>query len=258
MIDITTLYPDLSSILDDKVREISQAPKEELGPLCEEACVYYRTAGIASFLLELDVECFHQMLVRSGLTRVYLLRNVPEQEKVVSRYCKASRTNGFLDAVASRQWNVARDIANLSPGHYIEQYEYEEDYCYALVLHQLVVGTGREVVGKTLERFTMVLDGQASVKLQIATALADLDQQNFEAAFLNLLEHRRAELISQERSISRDEVEFVTGRHVYVEGLAVLRLAEHLGMRVEAGYDFCPDELRVQVAYALPLDGYPQ
>jgi len=115
MLDLPSLYPELRSILQDQLTALADIQASQRGDACESLCSYFRTTGVAALLFDLDVDEFHHMLIRSGLTRVYLLQNTSDDEKAASRYCRITRSNGLFDAVAAGQFETARRIVSLSP-----------------------------------------------------------------------------------------------------------------------------------------------
>lgn len=255
MIDLASLYPSMESIIAFKLEELSQAKINEIGPICEELSILYRAAGIAAILLELDSDQFYHMLIRSGLTRLFLLQKVSPDNKEGSRYCKITRANGFFDSVAANRLDLAKQIAIRSPQRWIETYEYEDDYCYILFLHEMVKGGERRLKEGILDRFKRVLEGQKPPRYLICCALLEGDSDHFDNAFLDLLDQRTEEMEFQKRSLSRNEVEFATARHLYVEGLALLMIAEMAGIRTRKEYyPYCPSEARVPMQTPFPGD----
>jgi hypothetical protein len=259
MIELRDIYSDFPEILSVKVDGISGAYlSAALEPLCEEACIYFRAAGIAAVLVEFDIDGFHHMLTRSALTRTYLLERTPSVERDASRYCRISRATGFFDALAIGQVELARRIIAAGPQQRNVDYEYEEDYAYVRFLYGLLLGAGAAEQLAILDDWKTLLDGVKSAKHDVCRALLTRDAAVFDAAFAHLLDARGHELHAQERSISRDEMEFAGGRHVYVEGLAILRIAEMLGIATQPEYKYCPKETRQPMGAPFPDDLYPR
>lgn len=257
MIDLTSLYSELESMIDSSLRELAEVPPSELGPLCEELCVFFRTAGIGALLLELDVNQFYHMLIRSGLTRVFLLQQTAPEEKELSRFCKITKANGFFDSVAANRFDVAEKIAVLSPQKWMERYEYEDDYCYILFLHNMIRGGEKSLKEKIVNQFEKILEGESSPKYDVCYALFKQDNQYFDDAFSGLINLWTDEIVFQKKSISRNEIEFAAARHVYVEGLALLRIAEIVGIETQDEYQYCPKEARLPMHTPFPNTGFP-
>jgi hypothetical protein len=258
MIDISQFYPDFPDILAVEVDDITRASPAELGPLCEEACIYFRAAAIAAVLVALDTNGFHHMLIRSALTRMYLLERTPPAMKHASRFCRISRANGFFDALAAGQIEIARRIIAAGPQQRNVDYEYEEDYAYVRFLYGTLLGAGEAEQTALLDGWKTLLDGATSARHDVCRALPTRDPAVFGGAFERLLDERERELEKEERSLNRNEMEFAGGRHVYVEGLAILRIAETLGIATQPEYAYCPKETRQPMSAPFPNDLYPR
>ncbi len=256
MIDLGDFYPDFPEILARKVAEIPRAPVAALGPLCEEACVYFRTAAIAEVLVGFNSDGFHHMLMRSALTRLYLLGRMPPSEKEASRFCKISRANGFFDALAADRADLAGRIIAVSAHRRNADFEYEDDYAYVRFLYGLLLGSTEEDQQAIIDAWSAAAD-VPSAKYGVCLALLGRDAGAFCVAFEGLLDWRKSELEAEMRSLSRDEMAFAGNRHVYVEGLALLRLADMLGLATEPEYRFCPRETRQPALTPFPDDLYP-
>ena len=257
MFDLTSLYQDIESMVDFSLEQLAKASSSELGPLCEELYVFYRTAGIAALLLDLDIDRFYHMLIRSGLIRVFLLQKSTQEDKKLSRFCKLTKVNGFFDSVAANRFDVAEKITVLSPQKWIERYEYEDDYCYILFLHNMIRGGEKSLKEKIIYRFEKILEGESSPKYDVCYALFKQDNQYFDDAFSDLIDLWTDEIEFQKKSISRNEVEFAAARHIYIEGLALLRIAEMVGIETQDEYQYCPKEARLPMRTPFPNTGFP-
>lgn len=258
MLELTELVPELDSIIEYKLNEISQAAAKDIGPLCEELSVFYRTAAIGALLLELDSDRFYHMLMRSGFTRVFFLQKTTPIHESQLRYRKITRSNGFFDSVAAGRFDVANNIGTLSPSHRIERYEYEDDYYYVLFLHELIRGIEAESLLAILAAFKTAVTEDTSSKYEVCSALLNRDKEGFDAGFSRLLEERTEEIEFQKRSSNRNEAEFASAQHVYVEGLAVLRIALSRNIPVQEEYIYCPKEARFPLLAPFADFGYPK
>ena len=88
MTDLVALYPELAGLIESQLADITLAPPEQLGDSCEVLCTFMRAAAIAQLLMEMNTDGFYHRLIRSGMTRRFLLSRTPPQEKQESRYCK--------------------------------------------------------------------------------------------------------------------------------------------------------------------------
>jgi hypothetical protein len=99
-----------------------------------------------------------------------------------------------------------------------------------------------------MEQFERVLEGGSDVRLELARALVNKDQESFVSSFAGLLEDHEQKMrkIADPRrdSVLAREYTFEPNRYVMVEGLAILKVAEVLGLTLETEYKFCPSLVR--------------
>lgn len=246
LLDETVTYANF--LIDVAIRQESAA---SLGALCNDIARHYRAMGIYDLLLHADVGGFHHGLIQSALTRQYYLGRCAREGHFEDPHRRAGFAEPFLDAVAVGQLVLASRIAELSPEAWMEGYEYEDDFAYATFLYQLARPDGGDpsIRARRLDQFESALQGQPSDRLQVARALEARDQAGFDEAFADLLRAREAEmevLADPEVDSARaKEAAFAANRWVFVEGLALLRLAERQGVRTEPQYTFCPDLARL-------------
>lgn len=255
MLDLSALHGSLPEIIEIALNELRTAGAHEVGERCERLCLVFRTAATSALFIDFDPDSYRHMLKRSGLTRRFLLNTVSDDEKATSRFCKISRTNGLLDAVAAHDMDLAKAIIAASPSTKNAQFEYEDDYAYARVLHLFVSGQDDEIRG-ALDVLETALAGPA-VRLEVCSALESRNADAFDEAFQTLLSTRREEILAAEKSLSRDEMEFVSARHLFVEGLALLQIAANRRIAVKPEYDLCPREAMRPAIRPFPGDLYP-
>lgn len=230
-----------------------------LGKLCHDISRFHRAFGICILLVEGDPDAFFHGLIQSAVIRRYYLRRCKLEQLPFERDARASMVGPFLDAVAANQWKLAREIAALSPSIWMQGHEYEDDFAWALFLHRAGAEAPSEPAMKgALDQLERALEGALSARLELGRALLAKDQDAFEAAFDGLLaeyERTMGELAEPKRnSLLADDYTFEPSRFVFVEGLALLRLAEARGLRTRAEYPLCPGPARA-ASYA-PFSPY--
>jgi hypothetical protein len=232
-----------------------------LDKLTFEISRHYRALGICVLLTDADVDGFFHWLIQSALTRVYYLRRCRHEGLAGTAGARASLLDGFLDAVAAGQVPLAREIVNLSAERWMEGEEYEDDFAWARALGLLALGERDSETGTVLDQFQRALEGGKAVRLDVGQAMLAKDQEAFDRAFDALIrEHQEANdrlADPEENSILADEYPFEPNRQVFVEGLAVLRLAESRGLKTRPEYPRCPRPARVPRYAAFQSLGYP-
>ncbi|HYD41576.1 MAG TPA: hypothetical protein VEB43_12180 [Anaeromyxobacter sp.] len=216
-----------------------------LGKLSTEIARHYRAIGICALLIEADVEGFYGWLLHSAVARRHYLRRCARDGVTGDRWQRTSNAGPFLDAVAAGAWDVARQVAALSPGDWIQGAEYEDDFCHARFLHLLAEpGADPAELARVLDRYERALEGGEDLRLDVDRALLSKDGDAFGAAFRTLLadrERKLRELADPKRdSVQAQDYCFEPDRQVFVEGLALLRLAEGQGIATEPEYPTCP------------------
>nr|WP_276509989.1 Imm49 family immunity protein [Niveibacterium umoris] len=180
-------------------------------------------------------------MIRAARVRERYLELVRKDGLVDDHHFCAGRIEGFLAACAAEDFALARTIASLSPGAWRSGHEYEDDFCYAQALFNLLAPQRDGVaLAAICARWKGALKGAPGNRLAVIEALRSNDASAFEASFEGLLDER-AERISAD--IARGQLEeapVIADRLVYVEGLALLRIARRLGFPLQPDYRYCP------------------
>lgn len=211
-------------------------PIEQLGQELENFSAYFQGLAIAHLLRSADVEQFKLYLTRSGYARRYFLSRSALEGNTEDPRLALARTESFFDVLAANQIDLASDIARLSGHIWRSDWEYEDDFCYFLFLHQLI-GQNRSagIVGgaNILDRFESALQGGSSYRLNICRSLLGRDREAFQNALSGLLAQRRDEMRNlRERMQQVEPTSCVIWARSFVciEGYALLRVAELLGL----------------------------
>jgi hypothetical protein len=155
------------------------------------------------------------------------------------------------DAIAANDYGLAVQIIEASPSEFMQGHEYEDDFCYAQLLHGLITGSDARA-SDLLARFEAYVEGAPNGRYLTAKSLSDRRQSDFNEAFEQLLRDRQQEIAKE---IERGQIEsphVVMARRIFVEGLAILRLAEKMGLQTEEEYRFCPSLARVPMTEPFP------
>lgn len=201
-------------------------------------CTYFRQRGVARMLLEGVPDGYHINSMQSAAAFLFELRRTPEAEKVTSFM------RPIFDAVSSGYWDAALQIAAASRRTWNSDQEYEDDFLYALGWLQLLEGAPPEELEATLKKYQRVLDGNGDLRLDLLRALVDRNAADFDTALRALLEKRKREAdeLAASGGMPVDTAAWI--QNFALEGVALLKLAERLGIPTGTDYLHCPEIVR--------------
>jgi hypothetical protein len=228
-------------------------PLEQLGDVTESVIAKLRAAAIIVLLTRGDTDGFYHNLMRAARCRLQYLQRCAAEARQAEHHQCSSRLGGFLAAVAAADYTTARQIIALSPVDWLKGHEYEDDYCYAQLLHGLLaVQPDSPRLQALLQQMDTALDGREDARLILVKAIVARDQGAFAAAMDAFVAARTNHLDADEARHRIEEPVMLAERHVYVEGLAMLRIAERLGLAVQTDYLYLPSLARLPMQRAFP------
>jgi hypothetical protein len=234
---------------------------EKIGASFEQLSTCFQALGICHLLEFADTGEFRENLVRSGHSRRYFLRKSREQGNLFDRHLGLSRTEAFLDAIASGQLSLAQDIARLSVTAWDADAEYEDDFCYYFFLQSLVAAAEEfphGTLAATLVRFERALEGQRSARLEVCRALLSGDGGKFLEHFGELVRATRDSNENKRQALESHEFLLWPRSFVSIEGLSLLRIAELRGIRTTDEWPLCPPLARLPVTDQEFLDVFAE
>jgi hypothetical protein len=232
-------------------------PVERIGELCDELYSNYRILAVCAVLLDGDTDSFYHTLAKSGHVRAYFLARCQAMPEWRNPYGATGNGNAFFDVVAAHHFELAQEIVALSPKLWWEGEEYEDDFCFVFFFHLLVQNDSnkRHELRATLEQFEASLQGEESAKLKICHALFENDQDAFDGAFEVFLDEREAELAEEREKFFPDErIVYRTRSRIYIEALAILNIANSIGLKTESEYRYCPLLARLPMRVPFPTE----
>jgi hypothetical protein len=228
-------------------------PVDELGTLSLELASKLRALGIMALLAKGNSDLFYHNLIRGGIAREIYLQRLKNEGIDKDHHRASGRYESLLDAVVAGDMALARRIVDLSPTEWQKGHEYEDDYCYAQILHRLVQETPPEQeITPLLNQFEAYLEDEPSARLDVCKALMERDQDAFDEAFDALLKEQEAKIAADKARCQMEDPIVIAQRQVFVEGLAILRLAEGRGLTTQSVYRYCPSLARVPMRTPFP------
>jgi hypothetical protein len=219
-------------------------PIEQLGELSSSQATKFRALAIMQLLGEGSTDLFLHNLMRASRTQKWYLTRVRREKFNDLFFAASGRVAPLLDAIAANDFDTARDLAAMSAPT-LQLGEYEDDHHYGKALHALVQDPpDLSSASQALDAMEVFLAGESSPRLEVSRSVISSDQAAFERAFEAFL---RAFADSIDKARKRFQLEdgvVLALREVSVEGLALLRLAEHQGLTTEREYPYCPSLAR--------------
>jgi hypothetical protein len=226
-------------------------PFAQMGELAYEVCRKLRTIAIAVLSAKADVNTFYHNLVRSGRIRERYLARCIDENQLLDHYRSSGWYAPLMDTIAARDFDLARRIAVLSPADFNEGHEYKDDYCYAqLVFH--LIGEGKHDPAGLLARFEAYAEAEPNARLDVMKSLVAVSQEDFDVAFSALLHEHRQTIDDAIESGEFEDLHANASRRIFVEGLAMLRIAELNRLATEREYQFCPSIARSPMTDPFP------
>lgn len=228
-------------------------PLDQLGDVTETVTEKLRAAAIIVLLGHGDSDAYYHNLMRGARCRLAYLQRCRAAAREREHHQASSRLGGFLDAVAAADFFTARQIVAVSPRDWFEGHEYEDDYCFAQIAHGLIAAQpDNERLTALFERFEKFLGDRKDARLTVTQAMFERNGAEFPLAVEALVAQRTQEI---ESDIARRRIEepvMMALRQVYVDGLALLRIAERLKLPLQSDYLYMPSLARVTMQRPFP------
>jgi len=236
-----TLTPAL--VLDNCRREA--ADWEELlagpGPALESAlhlATLFRMQGIAALFSTGMPRPFFESL--SCGARAF----ARAQQRMAGDAKSTARFHPFLDAVACEDGGAIGHILGFIRRDMNRDLEYPEDFLYAMFLMGTRTGASEEERAGFLGHWSELEPGP-DARFGICQALHRGDSGAFNRLLAELMEQQLSEWEEQEDRGLLEEEEGLTVARLSVEGLALARLAERIGMEVDSAFPLMPPAARI-------------
>jgi len=248
----------IESIQDDLGEISGDGAAVSLGECFENLSQNFQSLGCCNLLLSADVNGFFKNLFMSGYTRHYFLSKLSREKSLNCEYAAISRTTALFDLIATGKFELAKKIVHLSPDDWIGDGEYEDDFCYFYFFHILIKDVktpNTPLLKKIIDRFEMnVVDDTAS-RFAICQSLYINDDKLFEQSFVDLVGFHN-DKVQAERAFAGEDPGYDARGNVFVEGLALLRIASILRFDTQAEYLLCPAIARNEYMGSIPDDIY--
>ncbi|MCY1034839.1 hypothetical protein OV207_25555 [Corallococcus sp. BB11-1] len=232
------ILDNLLFLLSQRMPRLESPSAAPDAKLVLETAALWRQYGCGLLLSELDEEGFRESLEQAAtLYRDLLVRRngCPESEHY---YLARSKGEPLFDALAVGAWELARQIAAEMTPAWMQRMESEEDFHYFGALIGVLLQ--RDDLDTELSAYERCLQGGQSFRFDVVTALAAADGDAFDAGLQGMIEEQSAWVARQQRSGVFDPYRQKTSAFVFVEGVALVRLARHRALKTQQRYRLIP------------------
>ncbi|HEY1755872.1 MAG TPA: Imm49 family immunity protein [Bryobacteraceae bacterium] len=226
-------------------------PFNQMGELASDVCRNLRTLAISILSVHGKVDGFYHNLIRSGRVRERYLTRCVGEGHLEDHHRSSGWYSAFIDTLAAGEFDLARKIADLSPGDFRPGHEYEDDYCYVQLIHGLI-GAEKRPAQDLLGEFEAYVEDEANARLDVVRSLLEKSQANFDESFAGLLQDHQRQIDAEIEAGRFEDVHVNADRRIFIEGLAILRLAEKVGLQTQEEYLFCPSVARLPMLVPFP------
>ncbi len=233
---IETLQGNLGFLAAERLEALAERPDAKLAL---EAAAFIRQVGCSELLANMDSRAFFQALRQSAAIYLDLLDRRSDCSERDTYYLARSKAVPFFDAVAAQASDLVERMLPLLPGEWMRRMEPEEHFHYHMALSCLAGGTG-DLEG-AMQAFERSLDGGESERFNAARALVTGDADAFNAALNAIIEQRCKALDAERESGLFDPYFHRTEAHIFVEGIALVRLARRRGLQTLRAYRTLPE-----------------
>lgn len=207
--------------------------------LASTVAYYYRQRGLCRVFFEGSAVGYHKSGIESSSAYLYYLGQAADEEKLLSD------SAAFFDAINTGIFDVCRQYVSLAQTGWKRDYEYEDDYLYALFLmNHFFSDSTEQDDALILERYDAALEGGQDTRLNLCRAFLDHDEILFQEALEDFLEERQDRIEGLIKKNAMRESEWSWARYISIEGLALVRLAESKSFEVARHLSQIPELFR--------------
>jgi len=194
-------------------------------------CFRFRQRGVCSFLLDGNPGPLLSNFMQSTGAYMAYLPGIDDAQKVTSH------SKPFYDAVGAGFWDPAAFIARASRKTWNQSKEYEDDFLFVFFLMKRFFLGGSDAECRALiDAHARAAEGKDQPHRDICLGLLEKDAARFDAGLRQTLDERaeRVEALIDREAMPEESWSWL--RYFSSEGLAVVRLADWIGLPIDADY----------------------
>jgi hypothetical protein len=203
-------------------------PAAEVGQVYEDVEDCFQALACCHLLRKADKRKFQNNLIWAALARRHFLLRCQREKNDADFRQARSRSDAIFCALAAGDRELAIEIGKRSPDTAVKEGEYPDDFAYHFLIYRLAASAPDEEVTAAREAYKASVD-DGGERLEVCEALCARDASAFDDAFAQLVDHHTTQM-NEERLAQPDRPTFEPKSLVFIEGLALLRLAEWRGI----------------------------
>ncbi|OJH37382.1 Imm49 family immunity protein [Cystobacter ferrugineus] len=256
--NLETIQANARSSLGDALKSISvQGVAEHSGKAYGIVALMYHRLALCEMLADVRVDRFQVLLCKSALVRIHLMRLAASGKAAHPLTTCASQNFSFVDAITAGQLDLAVELARLTSDRHEPRSEYEDDFLLHRFMQKrlLHLHAGEDHDFQSLmDRWERIVEGEHAPYFDVCRALLQRDGEGFHDALLAVIEERGR--LFRQKDVYPEDARRTDGA-LFMNGLALLRLAELNGMPTQREYPNIPHFARLPVSkLPLPLDSW--
>jgi len=193
-------------------------------------CFALHQIAYVEILEDINFANYSSNLIRSAENWLHLLKQLNSGKDTVP----TSFLLPLFGVLAIGSNDLASDIANNASDKKVPP-EYDDEFYYADLLHHLVLENKVELEN-CLQRYEESLGDEDSTRLQVCKSIAERNEPEFLDAIATLNENFINEMEVKASMPSVSPAEINAARHVWLEGIALIRLANSYGIKSSFDY----------------------
>ncbi|MFP2930245.1 hypothetical protein ACLESO_34630 [Pyxidicoccus sp. 3LG] len=248
MLELDITLGNLEEEIEDGMERLREQGPDAAVVL--EVCAHSRQLGCGLLLIDLDADGFQHSLFQSARLYEWLLNQRASTPGLDAYYLCKSRAQPLLDALALNQLELARSIGAKLDSPWAPKMEPEEDFRYFDLLSGPLLS--RQADEARLGAFERSLE-EPSARFDVLAAITRQDADAFWNALSTLTRQWEDAIEADRREDSLDAYFAETEASIFVEGIALVRLAGLWGIPAKERLPFMPAE-----AFKAPSEPFPE
>jgi hypothetical protein len=230
-------------------------PAAERGDLdfkkLQQLCFLFRQRGVCRFLLSGDPQPLFVNFMQSASAYTAYLPSIDDVQRATSQ------AKPFYDAIGGGFWDSAAAIAMASRKTWNRAKEYEDDFLFVLFLMKhFFLKAADDECRAVLAAHEAAAEGEDQSHRDVGVAFIEKDGPRFDAALRMLLDERSKRVEGMVEREAMPEESWSWLRYFSSEGLALLKLADRVGLAVGTEYLHVSEGLRANPTFAFDPDAW--